>query len=687
MTERNTATAQEQIDLLRQTIRQHDYNYYIAAQPTITDLEYDKLMRELQSLETAHPDLLSADSPTQKVGGAPIAGFQTVAHRLPMLSIDNAYTEAEIREFDQRVRKLLDVERVNYTLEYKIDGVALSLIYIDGSLTQALTRGNGQEGDDVTHNARTIHNIPLKLRGEGHPPLLEIRGEAYIPNAKFAQLRAEQLAREEEPYANPRNAAAGALKLLDPKLSQKRQIHFFAHGIGAYEGITLNQHFASMQQLVTWGMPITPDLSEQQDIEHVLTAATTYMEQLHALDFEVDGLVIKVNDYALREQLGNTSKSPRWVIAYKWERYEATTKVQSITINVGKTGALTPVANLEPVLIAGTTVSRASLHNFEEMERLGIKIHDTVLVEKAGKIIPHIVRVEQELRTGAEVDFSFPTMCPECQTAVVKDEDGVYVRCPNLYCPAQLRESLRYFASRSAMNIDGLGIKLIEQLVDAGLLTSFADIYRLPTQREALLSLNRLGQKSIDNLMTGIEVSKRQPAWRLLTALNIRHIGTRTAQVLMKQFGAIPHLAEQTSETLAAVNEIGPVIAHSVDEFFHSEHGQLILRELSELGLNLGEYPSPGSEQAAASGEAGSTGFFTQKTVVITGTLETYTREQIESLIMAQGGKAGSSVSSKTDYLIAGEKAGSKLSKAQELGIKILTEAEAITFLTQPYTS
>ncbi|MFN3159413.1 MAG: NAD-dependent DNA ligase LigA [Rubinisphaera brasiliensis] len=667
----------QEIASLRDEIERHNRLYYVEAQPEITDREFDRLLNRLIDLEQQHPEFQSPDSPTQKVGGQPIEGFQTVPHAVPMLSIENVFEPEGIDEFDRRICKLLDRETLDYTIEYKIDGVALALVYEHGRLIRAVTRGDGQQGDDITSNARTARGVPLKLAGDNPPELLEVRGEAYIANSDFAVLRAEQEARGETVFANPRNSTAGALKLLDPKLSAQRKVRFVSHGIGAHSNFGVDTHFDYIEQLREFGLPTTPGIRVCHGIQEVREQIEMMMDDLHTLDLEVDGLVIKVNSLALREELGNTSKSPRWVIAYKWERYEATTRVEDIQIQVGKTGTLTPVAYLAPVEIAGTTVTRSSLHNRDELQRLDIRIGDYAVVEKAGKIIPHVLRVERERRDGSEQEFHFPTQCPECQTEVVQDEGGVYIRCPNPDCPARLRESLRFFASRQAMDIDGLGIKLIEQLVDAGLLTSLADIYRLPERRDEMLALDRMGEKSVDNVLKGIERSKEQPLWRLLTGLNIRHVGTSNARILAERFGSLGQLQEQSAESLAAVNEIGPVIAESVYEFLHSDFGATLVNQLADLGLNLGtaKQVSP-EEEGAELPWAG-------KTFVLTGTLETFTRQQAEEEIRVRGGKASGSVSKKTSFVVAGAEAGSKLEKAEKLGISILTEADFTQMLEE----
>ena len=660
-----------EVTQLRADIERHNRLYYVEAKPQISDGDFDRLLKRLQQLEQAHPELDTPDSPTHKVGGSPIAGFHTVEHRLPMLSIDNIYTEDELREFDERVRKLLAVDAVEYTVEYKIDGVALALIYESGQLALAVTRGDGRQGDDITHNARTVGGIPLRLCVDHPPPILEVRGEGYISNTDFAHLVADQRARGEETFANPRNTTAGALKLLDPKLCGARRVRFLAHGRGYIEGEPFATHVEYLAWLRTAGVPTTPHVEARTGIEATLELCHQMMENLHSLDVEVDGLVVKVNSFAQREQLGSTSKVPRWVAAYKWEKYEASTQVLSIDVQVGKTGTLTPVANLAPVEIAGTTVSRSSVHNREELDRLGLKIGDWVIVEKAGKIIPHIVRVEEDRRTGEEQEFVFPTACPVCHAEVAKDDGGVYIRCQNPACPAQLKEGLRFFASRQAMDIEGLGTKLVEQLVDAGLLAGFADLYRLKDKRDQLIALERQGEKSIDNLLVGIETSKTRPLFRLLTALNIRHVGVSTARALAEHFGSLEVIRSKTEAELAQVPDIGPIVASAIATFFGSEFGQRIVDGLVENGV-----APPSVEVKAVASVAASAGKLAGKTVVATGALKRFTRDGIKDYIHAQGGKAAGSVSSKTDFVLAGVDAGSKLAKAQELGIRVLTEEE-----------
>ncbi len=669
-----TNAIKQQIENIRKQLETHNTLYYVDASPQISDREYDQLMSELQQLESQHPEYYSPNSPSQKVGGTPIDGFQQFEHRVPMLSIDNAFQEQELVDWDAGLRKTFEVEDLNYSVEYKIDGVAMAVIYENGNLVRGVTRGNGSVGDDITSNARIVGGVPLRLNSETPPPVLEVRGEVVILNEDFSAFQAAQVAAGEEPFKNPRNAAAGALKLLDPKEAYKRSLRFLAHGVGFVEGIAWDNYIEFLSSIRNLGLPVTPNVDQATGFTELMKVVGEMMEGVAELPFEVDGIVIKLNNLSQREALGTTSKSPRWVRAYKWVRYEAETKVAAISIQVGKTGTLTPVAELEPVEIDGTTVSRASLHNRDELERLGVKVGDTVLVEKAGKIIPHVLRVNLAARTGSETEFVFPATCPECQSNVLQDEGGVYVRCPNPSCPAQLRETLIFFASRPAMDIDGLGEKLVEQLLDAKLIDGIPSLYRLHERKDELLKLERQAERSIDRLLSGIEASKQQPLWRLLTGLNIRHVGQSNARVLESAFGTTEEIGKQTAETLGAVDDIGPVIATSVCQFFSSNFGQQVLAELTSLGLNMGK---PVEQSAQASEDSPLFG----KSVVVTGTLVRMTREEANELIRTHGGKSASSVSRKTNFLVAGDNAGSKLTKAQSLGVAILTEDEFLKLL------
>jgi DNA ligase (NAD+) len=657
---------ERQIERLRDEIRAHDRRYYSESAPTITDREYDKLVVRLRELEDAHPELVTPDSPTQRVGGEPVTSLPSVAHRVPMLSIENTYNEEELRQYAARVYKLLGGEDVEWVVELKIDGVAMSILYEGGRLVRAATRGDGQTGDDVTHNMRGVQGVPQRLAGRNVPASVEVRGEVYITNSDLVAINEKRQAADEAPYANTRNLASGAIKLLDPRESAARRLRFFAHGVGDTTGLPAKTHMEFLEMLAAWGLSPTPNVKCFPTFDAAIEHCHALIERLHELDFEVDGFVLKVNRFDQRERLGSTSKSPRWLVAYKFEKYEATTRIAAIRVQIGKTGAITPVADLEPVQLAGTTVSRASLHNADEIERKDVRVGDTVIVEKAGKIIPHIVRVEKHLRTNGAKEFKFPTKCPDCGTKLVKDEGGVYIRCPNPSCPAQLRERIRYFASRSAMDIEGLGDKLVDQLVSKGLVKTYSDLFRLTV--EELTELDRFGEKSAKNLVENIEASKKRGLARLLNALSIRHVGSRVAAVLAEHFGTMDAIAAADVEELAEVNEVGEVIAQSVYDFLHEKFGTAAVEDLAAVGVVM-KSDRTAAKKAATAPLAG-------KTLVVTGTLEKYKREEIEELIAQHGGRAASSVSKSTDYLVAGAKAGSKLEKAQKLGIKVLTEGE-----------
>lgn len=665
MTVKHPKDPAAEIARLRDEIRCHDRKYYVEAAPEISDLEYDRLLSRLRELEQAHPELISADSPTQRVGDQPVGYLPQATHRAAMLSIDNTYNIDELRQYGARIKKLLPGEEVEWVIELKIDGVAVALTYENGALVRGATRGDGRVGDDVTHNIRTIADVPLRLLGDDPPALLDVRGEVYMTNSELVRLNEEQKQRGANLYANTRNVAAGAIRLLDPRICAERHLRMFCHGVGLAEGLRSSTHMEFLTELRSYGLPATPHVQCFPNFEAAVEHCESLMEELHELDFEVDGLVLKVNRFDQRQRLGSTSKSPRWLVAYKFEKYEARTKLNDIRVQVGKTGTITPVAMLEPVELAQTTVSRASLHNAEEIERKDIRIGDVVIVEKAGKVIPHIVRVEKHERQQELKPYRFPTKCPECGTPLVKDEGGVYIRCPNPACPAQVRERIRYFAHRNAMDVEGLGDKLVDQLVTAELVRGYGDLYRLTL--EQLTELERMGQKSSENLLAGIEASKGRGLARLLNALSIRHVGARVAAVLAENFGSMDELQQASAEELSEVMEIGPVIAQSVYDFLHSDYGARTVEELKELGVNM---QSPRKSPAKIKGP------LSGKTLVVTGTLSKYKREEIEELIAQHGGRAAASISSKTDYLVAGEKAGSKLEKARKLGVKVISEEE-----------
>jgi len=666
-----TTAAAARIGELRERIRRHDRLYYVAATPEISDRDYDLLVEELRGLEEAHPECVTPDSPTQRIGDEPVAGLAPVAHRVAMLSIDNTYSASDLLAWGRRVEKLLEdgrrpdeaVDPVEWVLELKVDGVAVSLTYERGLLALAATRGNGAVGDDITHNARTIPGIPLRLALADPPARVEVRGEIYMANSDLVALNERQTAAGLPPFANTRNVTAGSIRLLDPRECAARPLRFLCHGVGDAGDLPV----ATQAELYAWaetaGLPVAPGTGVFATLEPLVERGTEWIGELHGLDFEVDGFVVKVNRFAQQQRLGATAKSPRWAIAWKFEKFEATTRLAGIRVQVGRGGAVTPVADLDPVELAGTIVRRASLHNADEVARKDVRVGDVLVVEKAGKVIPHVVRVEKHLRTARLPRWKPPTECPECGTLLVKDPEGVFIRCPNVDCPARRRERLRFFASRGAMDIEGLGDKLVEQLVEGGLVADYADLYRLtPGQLEGL---ERMGRKSATSLVEQIDRSKSRGLARVLNALGIRHVGPRVAEVLARRFPTIDRLREATVEELAEVHEIGAVIAASVHGWLHGDYGRRTIDGLAAVGVQL---DVPEADRVAD-------GPLTGKTLVVTGSLEHFSRQQAEAAIRRAGGRAAGSVSKKTDYLVAGAEAGSKLDKARALGVEVLDEA------------
>jgi DNA ligase (NAD+) len=664
-----TAAAAKQITSLREQIRRHDRLYYVEAAPEISDRDYDALVKQLEQLEAKHPDLVTPDSPTQRIGDEPVPELQPVTHRVPMLSIDNTYSVEDLAAWGRRVEKLLHAEGdakepIEWVLELKIDGVAVSLTYEAGLLTLAATRGNGVVGDDITHNVRTIPGIPLRLALDDPPASVEVRGEIYMTNSDLVALNEEQAAKGLPPFANTRNVAAGSIRLLDPRECAARPLRFFCHSVGDIGGLGATSQTELLAWAVRAGLPVAPRTEAFDSLDALIDHAATLIEELHDLDFEVDGFVVKVDRFDQQRRLGTTAKSPRWAIAWKFEKYEATTKLAGIRVQVGRGGTVTPVADLEPVELAGTTVSRASLHNADEVARKDIRVGDVLVVEKAGKVIPHVVRVEKHLRKHRHQPWQPPTECPECGTPLVKDPDGVYIRCPNVDCPARRRERLKFFASRGAMDIEGLGDKLVEQLVAQDLVTDYADLYGLTV--EQLTGLERMGAKSAGSLVEQIARSKDRGLAKVLNALGIRHVGPRVATILARRFPTIEKLQAATVEALAEVHEIGDVIAESVFEWLNSAYGKRVIAGLAAAGVKL---DLPEADQAVE-------GPLTGKTLVVTGTLEHFSRQEAEEAIRRAGGRASGSVSKKTDYVVAGAEAGSKLEKAQKLGVAVIDEAE-----------
>lgn len=659
----------ERIEYLASELERHNRLYYVEAKPEISDFEYDRLLKELADLEEKHPDLASPDSPTKRVGGAPIDDFKTVEHARRMYSIDNTYDRDELMAWHQRVLKGLDLEedeQVTYIVEPKIDGVAGSLRYENGRLVQALTRGDGRRGDDVTHNVRTINAIPLKLNTDAPLDVLEVRGEIYMPDAEFERINKEREANGEDLYANPRNLTAGTLKQKDPKKVEKVGLRFFAHGRGEIAPDEFENYSDILSSIREWGLPANPLICSRETIDEVWDTVKAFESQRPGLGYGVDGVVVKVDVVASQDKLGHTSKSPRWCIAYKYAAEQAQTKLNDITWQVGKGGSLTPVAELEAVFLAGTTVKRAGLHNIDEIERKDIRVGDTVVIEKAGEIIPQVVEVVTDKRPKDLKKTKAPTKCPSCGEPVAREEDEAAIRCVNESCTAQIREQLIWFASRNQMDIEGLGDKAVHQLADAGLLNSFGDIYRLKDHRDALLKLDRMGDRKVDNLLSGIEDSKSRGLTRVLSGLGIRFVGTSGARKLAENYGDIDALLEASAEDLAEVEDMGPVTAESVHQFLHSPAGTTAINDLHEAGLDL---TTP--KRAAPPADSK----FAGKTVVITGSLEKFGRKELKEKLENMGATVSGSVSKKTDLVVAGEKAGSKLTKAQELEIEVWDEA------------
>jgi DNA ligase (NAD+) len=648
------------IEHLRDEIRGHDRLYYVLNSPEISDGDYDRLFAELKGLEGRRPDLITADSPTQRVAGAPVEGFDNVGHAVSMLSIDNTYNAEELRAFDERVKKGLGESSYDYVVEPKIDGLAVSLRYEDGALVRAATRGDGQVGDDVTANVRTIKAVPLCLLGGGKGrSVLEVRGEVYLPKEAFAELNRLRVEAGEAEFANPRNAAAGSLKLLDAKVTAERKLSFFAYATGEVSEGLADNHYGAMGKLKELGLPVNPYVKEAKDIDEVVEICRSWEKKKTKLDYQIDGMVVKVNGFGQQDVLGATGRAPKWCISYKFAAEQAETVVESIDVQVGKSGILTPVANLKAVKLAGTTVKRASLHNFDEVERLDVSAGDRVLIEKAGEIIPQVIEVKERSLFGREV-FKVPTKCPSCGGGVEKDEGGVYIRCVNPDCTAQLKERLGYFAGRGQMDIENLGPALIEQLVEAGLVKNFADLYKLEFGQVA--QLERMGERSAANVIDSIEKSKRQPLWRLIAGVGIRHVGGQSAEILAEKFGSLEALMGADEETLQGLDQIGPVMAKSVFEYFRDEDNAAVVRELLAAGVRP-EKPQQKQSDVLAG-----------KSIVVTGTLESFTRQGIKKAIKDNGGKSSSSVSKKTSFVIAGANAGSKRDTAEKLGVEVIDE-------------
>jgi DNA ligase (NAD+) len=652
------------VQQLREEINYHNYRYYVLDSPVASDAAYDRLLAELQRLEEQYPELVAPDSPTQRVGAPPLEKFESVRHRQPMISLDDAFDEDEVRKFDQRLKRFLNTsEEFDYVVEPKMDGAAIELVYEQGRFTVGSTRGDGIRGENVTQNLKTIHTIPLQVleREAPAPELLEVRGEVYMDLEAFRKFNEERLDKGEQPFANPRNAAAGSLRQLDPNVTAARPLKIYGYGVGEVRGRTFETHWETLEALKNWGFRVNPLTERCQGI----AAAIDYHHRLGhrraGLPYEIDGVVIKVNSLTLQERLGAKSRSPRWALAYKFAPSQETTQVLDIVVNVGRTGAVTPMAVMQPVQVGGVTVSRATLHNEDEVKRKDVRIGDWVLVQRAGDVIPEVVMVIKERRTGAEQEFRMPEKCPVCGTELVRPEGEKVTRCPNPDCFGALTRSIAHFASKSAMDIDGLGEKIIQQLVSEGLVRDFADLYAL-TEGD-LVPLERFAEKSAQNLVNAIQNRKKIPLWRLINALGIRYVGEATAQLLAQHFQTLEDLGKAHEADLLEVEGIGPQVARSILEFFASPRSRELLLKLREAGVE-------GQAQVRAAARP-----LEGKTFVFTGGLSHYSREEAKSLVVARGGKVTSSVSAKTDYVVAGADPGSKRAKAQELGVSILDEA------------
>jgi DNA ligase (NAD+) len=654
---------------LRREINRHNYLYYVLDQPEISDAEYDRLMRELQEIEAAHPKLITLDSPTQRVGAQPAEEFATVEHRTPMLSLGNAFGTDELLAFDRRLKRMLDMPEttpIEYVAELKVDGLAVSLTYEGGVLVVGATRGDGVRGENITQNLRTVRSIPLRLLASARPPsLLEVRGEVYLSREEFQRINAEREKAGEPLFANPRNAAAGSVRQLDSRITASRKLDMIAYGLGIAQGRSFATHWEGLQLLRACGFRASPDAEVCKDVEQVIAYCDQWAQKKHDLPYQIDGVVAKVNSIELQERLGYVARSPRWAIAFKYPPEEETTVVRDIIVSVGRTGAMTPVAMMDPVTVSGSTVSRATLHNEDEVRRKDVRIGDTVIIRKAGEVIPEVVAVVTSKRTGKEKPFQMPRVCPVCGAEAERLPGEAVTRCTGVACPAQLKQRIFHFGARGGMDIEGLGEALVDQLVESGLVKDPADLYFLTKQQ--LVSLERMGEKSASNVLAAIAASKRRPLDRLLNALGIPHVGEHVADVLAAHFASLEEIAQAPAELLAGIEGIGPVIAQSIAVFFRQDQTKRLTHKLRRAGVA----PPPRKPVAAAA----AVGPLSGKIFVFTGELAAYTREGAQELVRSLGGRAASSVSKKTDYVVVGESPGSKYQKAQELGVTVLDEA------------
>ncbi|MEE2730465.1 MAG: NAD-dependent DNA ligase LigA [Pseudomonadota bacterium] len=665
------SSVEQQIEQLREQLREHNYKYYVLDEPSIPDVEYDRLFQQLKKLETEHPQWITPDSPTQRVGDKPLDAFQQVQHRIPMLSLDNVFNEEELVAFDRRLRERLNLEEdIEYVCEPKLDGLAVSLLYEQGLLVQAATRGDGQVGEDITQNIRTIDSIPLRLRGRDFPTVLEVRGEVFMPKAGFKQLNANALEQGEKTFVNPRNAAAGSLRQLDSSITAQRPLDMYCYSVGYVEGELSSTHFANLMMLKRWGIRVNPEIQLATGAPALQAYHDHILQQREALDYEIDGIVYKVNDLKLQRELGFVSRAPRWATAHKFPAQEELTRLLDVEFQVGRTGAITPVARLEPVFVGGVTVSNATLHNMDEVARMDVRKGDTVIVHRAGDVIPKVVKVVLERRPPSAEAVVLPSQCPVCGSDIIKPEGEAVARCSGgLFCQAQVKEAIKHFASRKAMDVDGLGDKLVEQLVDQGLIAHVSDLYRL--QVEQVAAMERMGEKSAANLIKALEHSKATTLPRFLFALGIREVGEATALNLANYFGNLDALKQADADALQQVPDVGPIVADHVAAFFQQPHNLEIIDALIQAGVHWQEQATVDRDSLPLAG----------KTYVLTGTLNQMTRDDAKQYLQSLGAKVSGSVSKKSDGVIAGEKAGSKLAKAESLGVPVLDEDAFIALL------
>jgi len=657
--------AKTEIDKLRKELDHHSYRYYVLDDPEISDAEYDRLFRKLQKLEAEFPELVTPESPTQRIGAEPLEEFETVTHSIPMVSLDNAFDDAEMLDFDARLRNLLEVDEIEYTVEHKLDGTAVELVYENGVFVLGSTRGDGFNGEGITQNLKTIKSIPLRLRADEveAPQRLEVRGEVFYPVADFKKLNERRAKAGEPVLINPRNAASGSLRQLDPKLTAERPLDIFVYGLGQVVGREFKSQWEALQTFKKWGLRVNPHTQLVRGIEQVLRVYREFGKARESLPYEIDGTVVKVNRFDQQRLAGMKTRSPRWAIAYKFPAQQETTKILNIIAQVGRTGTITPVAIMKPIMVGGVTVERATLHNQDEIDRLDVRIGDTVVIQRAGDVIPDVVKVITSKRTGKPKKYKLPKKCPVCKSEVVRLEDEAAHRCQNINCPAQVKESIRHFASKLAMNIDGLGEKLIEQMVDVGLIKSYGDLYFL--KKEKLAELERMAEKSAQNIIDAIDKSREVDFARFLYALGIRHVGEHMARLLARKLGSLDKLIKADEEKLMEIHEVGPQVAQSIARFFGEKKNLQAIERLKKGGVKIREAAKVMADQR-----------FAGKSFVFTGALEKFSRDEAEAMVDARGGRASGSVSKKTDYVIAGPGAGSKLAKAKELGVEVISEDE-----------